>query len=70
MFRNWIYKCTYESEWSTCGNEIEKPTRHLLKIPAEVLTRHPFLQVHQGVRTRALQPFKFFDDHGNDIVYG
>lgn len=70
MFSNWIYKCTFESSWSTCGMEIREPKQHLVNIPDDTLTKYPLLRERRGVRTRALHPFKLFDDHGNDLVYG
>lgn len=67
MFCNWIYKCSQESGWSTCGNEVKEPPREKAEIPPELLTKYPFLRC--AVRTRALHPFKFVDEHGNDLIY-
>lgn len=70
LFSNWTYKCQNEFGWSICGYEVKEPKRSLLKIPAEMCTTYKFLREQCNVQTRAMHPFKFFDEHGNDIVYG
>lgn len=69
MFRNWIYKCNFGSEWSTCGNEVKEPARYLLRIPPK-LAGYTFLVRMCKVRKRAIHSFNFVDEQGNDIVHG
>lgn len=47
--------------------EVKEPKRRLATTPTDIPAS---LEQHKGVRTRLFYPMRFFDEKGNDIVYG
>ncbi|XP_055294949.1 poly [ADP-ribose] polymerase-like [Sitodiplosis mosellana] len=70
VFKNTKYVCARQKDWAKCGNTVDEPRRMMPRVPPEMLAKYPFLKPPESVQARAVHPFQWTDDEGNDLVFG